>query len=280
MAGRTDAEKGKGKGVAFGKWAKIDKAQRNMFLAVCGASIVLGVTVVSIIYFAKVISFNGKLISEKDKIIKDYTSIQTSLESISQQVEDLKDNENLEVIARTRAADCLTINDKNIDESVATELEVARTCSALRVIPDAIPSSRNIEATLASLNQLLLWSDSNIKIEGISGADVETTDSSDEENEEGEEGGVAGTLQPIGASLSIDDTTERVHRALDTIESSIRNFDITSASITFSGDSAESDSIQLNATFAAYYSDPVNIEKQSKKICADNGSTKCTGKKN
>jgi hypothetical protein len=79
---KGEKAKGRGKGVAFAKWAKIDKAQRNMFLAVCAASIVLGVTVVSIIYFAKVIAFNGKLISEKDKIIKDYKSIQTSLNNI------------------------------------------------------------------------------------------------------------------------------------------------------------------------------------------------------
>jgi hypothetical protein len=100
-----------------------------------------------------------------------------------------------------------------------------------------------------------------------------------DEDEGGDGKSSTNTLQPIGASLSIDDTTERVHRALNTIENSIRNFDIASASISFSGDSTESDSIELHATFSAYYSSPVNIETQSKKICADNGSTECTGKK-
>ena len=279
MAGKTDAAKGKGKGVAFGKWAKIDKAQRNMFLAVCGTSVVLGVTVVSIIYFAKVIAFNGKLIGEKDAIINDYKSIQSSLNTIQADVDALRTNENLEVVGRTRASDCMKLTTKldeeGEDSSEISDIELARICTSLRVIPDAIPSKENVEATLASLNQLLLWSDGAIQIEGISGADNDEGFSF--HNEDGNE--ITTTLKPIGASLSLDDTATRIHKALDTIENSIRNYDISSASITFSGDSTDSDNIELHSTFRAYYSDAVNIEKQSKKICADDTSSKCTGKK-
>ena len=275
MAGKTDAEKGKGKGVAFGKWAKIDKAQRNMFLAVCATSVVLGITIVSIVYFAKVIAFNGKLIGEKDQVIKDYKSIQDSLNNISKEVDDLRNNENLEVVGRTRAADCMKLTSKlDAEKETINDIELARVCTSLRVIPDAIPSKSNLEATLASLNQLLLWSDGAIKIEGISSSDVEGATLYDENGNQ-----VQTTLNPIGASLSIDDTTARVHHALDTIENSIRNYDIASASITFSGDSTDSDSIELHSTFRAYYSSTVNIEKQSKKICADEKSEKCTGRK-
>lgn len=278
MAGKTDAAKGKGKGVAFGKWAKIDKAQRNMFLAVCGTSVILGVTIVSIIYFAKVIAFNGKLIGEKDVVIKDYKSIQESLKKISNDVDAMRTNENLEAVSRTRAADCMKLTtklDEEGEDSIEiSDIELARICTSLRVIPDAIPSKENLEATLASLNQLLLWSDGAIQIEGISGADVDDAILYDENGT-----AVTTTLKPIGASLSIDDTTERVRRALDTIENSIRNYDIASASITFSGDSTTAESIELHSTFRAYYSDAVSIEKQSKKVCADNTSEKCTGKK-
>ena len=275
MAGKTDAAKGKGKGVAFGKWAKIDKAQRNMFLAVCGTSVVLGVTVVSLIYFAKVIAFNGKLIGEKDQVIKDYKSIQESLKKISNDVDALRTNENLEAVSRTRAEDCMKLTTQ-LDEEKDTinDIELARICTSLRVIPDAIPSKENIEATLASLNQLLLWSDGAIQIEGISGADVDDAVLYDENGT-----AVKTTLQSIGASLSLDDTTTRIHMALDTIENSIRNYDIASASITFSGDSTTSESIELHSTFRAYYSNAVNIDKKSKKVCADDTSDKCTGKK-
>ena len=281
MAGKTDAEKGKGKGVAFGKWAKIDKAQRNMFLAVCGTSVVLGVTIVSIIYFAKVIAFNGKLIGEKDVIINDYKSIQSSLNSISTAVDELRSDEKLEVVSRTRASDCMKLTKKldteGEDASGISDIELARICTSLRVIPDAIPSKENVEATLASLNQLLLWSDGAIQIEGISGTD-DTDSSLTLYDDEGKE--VATSLKTVGASLSLEDTAARIHKALDTIEKSIRNYDIASASIAFSsGDSTDAESIELHTTFRAYYSDAVNIEKQSKKVCADDTSDKCTGKK-
>ena len=279
MAGKTDAEKGKGKGVAFGKWAKIDKAQRNMFLAVCAASVLLGVTVVGVIYFSKVIVFNGTLISEKDKIIKDYKSIQESLKNISNQVDDLRNDEKLEVVSRKRANDCLSLSNLlSAEEEKIDDIELARVCTALRVIPDAIPSKENVEATLASLNQLLLWSDGAIRIEGLSGADVENSSSSDSSTDSSTDSGTGSSLQSIGASLLLNDTTARVHKALDTIEKSIRNYDIASASISFSGDSTDSDTIELSATFRAYYSNSVNIEKKTKTVCADKKSTKCTGK--
>lgn len=274
---KSDAEKGKGKGVAFGKWAKIDKAQRNMFLAVCGASIVLGVTCVSVFHFVSVISFNGTLIEEKNKIINDYVTIQKNLKNISDQINQLQNNESLEVVSRTRAADCARyldlLNDENAEEEI-DNIELARICTSLRMIPDAIPSKNNVEATLASLNQLLLWSDGSIQIDGIANTDVDNASFS---NDSGEE--VQNTLMPIGAAVSIDDTTERVHRALDTIENSIRNYDIAAATISFSGDSTSSDSIELNASFRAYYSNPIGISKQTKKICADETSEKCTGRK-
>ena len=281
MAGKSDAAKGRGKGVAFAKWAKIDSAQQKMFLAVCGTSVLLGVTIVSIIYFAKVIAFNGTLIGEKDKIIKDYTSIQKSLQSISSQVNELSNNENLEAVARTRAADCAKYLDLDKSEDEESEdsnkidsIELARVCTSLRVIPDAIPSKKNVEATLASLNQLLLWSDGSIKIDGITGSDVEGGSSIKDSD-----GNVSKSLRSVGATLSLDDTSGKVRNALDTIENSIRNYDIASASISFSGDSTTSETIEFHATFRAYYSDTVNIEKKSKKVCADNTSEKCTGRK-
>ena len=50
-------EKGAGEGGALLKRIKITKAQRTMFIFVCGASIILGVTAVLGIYFTKTIIF-------------------------------------------------------------------------------------------------------------------------------------------------------------------------------------------------------------------------------
>jgi hypothetical protein len=283
MAGKTQAEKGKGKGVAFGKWAKIDKAQRNMFFAVCGASVVLGITIVGIIYFSKVISFNATLIGEKAAIIEDYKDIQNSLVNISNQVNNLAVDDTLEVVGRTRAADCLNRSAKMLTESSSVEdLEVTRTCTALRVIPDAMPSSANTEAMLAGLNQLLLWSNdgNGVLIEGLSGTDTDGVSFVDENGN-----AIKTTMSAMGAAVSIEDDADKVKGALDTIENSIRNYDIAAASIEWSGDNYDDDGvyhpqrISLSASFNAYYSNSVSIEKQKKKVCASKESAKCTGKK-
>lgn len=275
MAGKTDAEKGKGKGVAFAKWAKIDRAQRNMFLAVCGASVVLGVTIVFIIYFIKVISFNATLIREKDSIIADYKDIQKSLDNIAVEVSDLTKNDNLEVVARTRSDDCSKYTEVSLDGSNEDDIEIARTCSSLRVIPDAIPSSENVEATLASLNQLLLWSDNNLEIKGISGTEIVDPGLSSSSEES-----TTSSLSVVGVSLSLDDDATKVRNAMDKIEDSIRNYDIASAQIDFSeDDEAGVSKIKFDATYRAYYSTPVSLDKKKKKVCASKDSEKCTGKK-
>jgi len=266
---------GRGKGVAFAKWAKIDKAQRNMLVAVCIVSVFLGITLVGGIYFAKVIAFNAKVISEKDKIIANYKTIQSSLNSISAQVSEMSQSERLEAVARTRSTDCT----EEIMEGLASEngiedVELARTCTALRVIPDALPSKLNQEATLASLNQLLNWSNGGAGIESISGADVGVAEM---------DGDL--TVSPIGASFSLSDDASNVRKSLDIVERSIRNFDIVSANISWvdtydeKGNSTGKQRIELVGLYRAYYANGVKIEKKSKKICADDTSDKCTGRK-
>jgi len=273
---------GRGKGVAFAKWAKIDKAQRNMLVAVCAASVVLGVTVVGAVYLCRVIAFNHKVIAEKNTIIDNYKKIQTNLESISKRVNELSDNGALEVVARTRSADCAGLSISSLDANSSVEdVELNRTCTALRVIPDALPSQMNDEATLASLNWLLLWSDPSIVIDGISGTDVEGVTLTDKDGSTKE----GSSLKPTGAAVSINDGSAKVHKALDTIENSIRNFDIASATISWAGGTMSErntyipETIELNATYRAYYSDAVKIEKKTKKICADDTSDKCTGRR-
>ena len=266
---------GRGKGVAFAKWAKIDKAQRNMLIAVCIVSVFFGITLVGVIYFSKVIAFNAKVISEKDKIIADYKSIQGSLKVISSKVAEMSQSERLEAVARSRSTDCTEQILKGLANAEDIEdVELARTCTALRVIPDALPSKMNVEATLASMNQLLNWSNGGAGIESISGADVGATALSDDL-----------TVSSVGASISLSDEAKNVRNSLDLIERSIRNFDIVSTNISWvdtydeHGNAKASKKIELVGLYRAYYANGVKIEKKSKKICADDKSEKCTGRR-
>lgn len=289
MAGKTDAEKGKGKGAAFAKWAKIDKAQRNMFIAVCLASIVLGVTAVSIIYFAKVIAFNAKLMDEKSAIIKDLTATQKSLESISDQIDALADNENLEVVARDRSADCETLLKSGVDVTdTSGEIEILRTCSSLRVIPDALPSKQNNEAMLASLNYLLVDS-GKVNLEGLA-LDDEVSNSifyeseSDSDSDSDSDSGDALKLSMTGASVTIDDSEVAIRRALRSIESSVRSYDFVDGTFSWStSDDADSGlpttKLSFTGSFRTYYSGVSDITEGKKKVCADQNSSKCNGGK-
>ena len=305
MAGKkvNNVEKGRGKGVAFSKWAKIDTAQRNMLVAVCVTSIIFGITVVGVIYAIRVMSFNATLIGEKEKIVSNYKDIQSSLDQMSEEVDALKSNENLEVLARTRSADCASITSKDLEKAGISDLELSRTCSALRIIPDALPAGDNLEATLASMNKLLLEGDHNINIESLGASDVEdggyssSSDDYDEEDEEDyadedyddeEEGSVVkkSSLVPVGITFVVSDSTNTIHAALDSIERSVRNYDIASATITFKDASVDEEGtstgpkIELTATYRAYYSKASKFEEKIKKVCADKTSEKCNGNSN
>lgn len=262
------------KGVAFAKRAKIDSEQKGILIAVCLASMVLGITVVGAVYLIKVIQFNAKVISVKDTVISDYTSIQKSLDSINQDVIDLSSNENLESVGRQRSTqNCSGTDAKTwaLSEGYkASEIELARTCSALRVISDTLPSTNNSASTLASLNQLIAWSGTNM--ESLSSSAV--TNSSDYSSIDSE----SSTAHIIAASMVLSDSADKIKGTLAQIESSIRNYDISSAAITWvKHEGTAVQSIELNATYNAYYSDPVSITKKHKLVCADDKNAKCTG---
>lgn len=276
-AGKNPAKaSGNGKGVAIAKRAKIDAAQKNMLVAVCIASIILGITVVGAIYLVKKINFNVLKISENDKVIENFKSSQQQLQNLSAAVSDLASNERLEVVAGERSnTKCSPEMLKNVESEEGYDLEdieIVRTCSALRAIADTLPSTGSSDAANSSLNWLIIHNDKDIMLEGISGSDSVVGGLVDENGEPVE-------LSTIGTNVSIKDDPSKVNRAITAIESSIRNFDIASVSISWSdyerGRSKDSE-IEFNAVFRSYYSGKVEINKQTKVICADEQSEKCS----
>ena len=139
----------------------------------------------------------------------------------------------------------------NSSELVAASQRIKR-CSALRVIPDALPSYKNEEALLASLNKL--FKESDWEPESLSPT-----------------GEIAvsplgnGTLNTISVKLAVEADTRTTMSVLDNIERSIREFDINNATIEWDGDST----LLLSAQATAYFTNQATIRETTKTMKAE-----------
>lgn len=188
-------------------------------------------------------------------------------------LQQLAANEALDSVPRENSNSCINPNtSKNYtykelnklysEARGASELQAAttliRSCSALRVIPDALPAYKNEEALLASLNKLYLTA--NWEPESISSSG--TTEASE----------LADNLNEISVSSKIEADFGTTIKALTNIERSIREFNITNAYIEWSGDSAIS--LQFQAT--AYYMNRSTVVETTSTISPDSATTKTT----
>lgn len=132
--------------------------------------------------------------------------------------------------------------------TIAAATELIQICSALRVVPDALPGFRNEEALLSSLNRIFIMS--NWEPESLSPAG--TYESADFGN----------NLYTIPFQLSVDADTAATMTVLSNIERSIREFNIRRATIEWSGES----SLTLNSELAAYYTLPSAVAEETQTI--------------
>jgi uncharacterized protein YwgA len=257
-----------GKTVAIGKRAKIDSAQRYMLIFVGVASVLLGITVVAVIYFAKTISFNAKLISAKDEIISAYKNTQKNLDQISNKISGLSTNDYLESVGRMRDINvCADYDGQGMDSKYSLKsLPNVRKCSALRVITDALPYTKNPDSALTSFYILLLLADNKgAQVDNISATEFESTDINGEK------------LSTLRISADFRDTTSKVLRSITSIERSIRNFNVTKATLTYgnSEDSANSN-LSLSTSYVVYSADKAGLVNVKKTVCAKATNEKCT----
>lgn len=133
------------------------------------------------------------------------------------------------------------------DEELARASDLIKSCSALRVIPDALPAFKNDEALLSSLNKILImsgWEPKSLSPSegGIGEADSETP--------------------AIALDLSIEANSEITLKVLANIERSIREFNVRRATVEWSGGGA----LDLQAQALAYYVNPSYIKEIQKVI--------------
>lgn len=264
---------------ADSKRAKISKAQQLTILEVLGASLILGTCLVLVNFILKYIEFNTRVITAKGEAIAAYdqtirnigvcadtdnnktlsdrelencqpNAVQLSdvVGSLRYKVyEEMAQNEDLESVARKRNANCYDEDGNRIDFNalyrMATDdserqqlLQATKICSSLRVISDALPAQKNVEALMASLNQLFIvseWEPENIAPRDEAVVDDDIT---------------AAEIIPVTFRVTGNGPT--VIKVINNIDRSIRNFDITSASVEWTNAG-----ISLQARANAFYLD-------------------------
>ena len=284
------------KEIAIGKRAKISEAQQYMSLSVLGASVFLGAAISLTSRFIKQIAFNAEVIAAEDQSIADYSKVirdtgicikpqgdvysdeelskcnPDAIETSqipntlrSNVLEKLAANDALSSVPGTNNENCRNpetdkpftykqLNDAYKNASSTEERRIAfqniKTCSALRVIPDALPSFKNEEALLASLNQLFNmsgWVPQSLSPSGSSQVSK-----------------LAPNLNSFDVSVSVEAGTNITNNVLDNIERSIREFDISNATIEWSNDN-----LSVRARASAYYMNPSTITESTKTISAE-----------
>ena len=256
-------------GASVLKRLKISKAQRTMFIAVCLASIALGVTFVLIIYFGKTIAFQGKLLTQKGYVVDALIEDQSNLSALSGQI--------------TRSAsDC--IGYYNIDmslEGVKTdeEIEKVRKCSSLRVIPDAMPATSDKVSlddidtkTRIQLDLIMDWAGVDLNADSESAISVEATNYSGDYSTV-DTGSILEPYSMLNANVDIKGDLAKMKTFLSTIDKTIRNFDLQRADIEIPN-SSDSEFV-FKGTYFAYYTNPVTLNVQKRRICADAKNKEC-----
>ena len=142
-------------------------------------------------------------------------------------------------------------SDANGSEELQAASQLIKSCSALRVIPDALPAFQNEEALLASLNKLFIIS--NWQPESISPADSV----SDATQIEG--------LNAVQVNLSVTANPSTTMTVLNNIERSIREFNIRNATIGWENNGG----LSLRAQATAYYMDESTVTEKTETIKAE-----------
>ncbi len=142
-------------------------------------------------------------------------------------------------------------DDAKGSEELLAASRLIRSCSALRVIPDALPAFKNEEALLASLNKLFIVSGWEPESLSPSGSTATST--------------LGTNLNNMSLSLSVEANTATTMTVLNNIERSIREFNIERATIEWGGD----DTLVLQAQATAYYMDESSITETTKTIKAE-----------
>lgn len=294
------------KEIAISKRIKITKAQQNILLIVLGASVLLGVSVCLTVRFIRQISFNAQVIMAEDEAIVAYSDVvkntgvckapsgkvysdeeiekcnPSSIETSeipntlrANILENIAASPALNSVPKEISSNCInpttgqnytykeldSIYKKAVGSSELTAAsQLIKSCSALRIIPDALPAFGNEEALLASLNKIFIdsgWQPESLSPSGASNSSQSTN--------------IPAGLGSFSVNLAIGDVnTDSIMRLLTNIERSIREFNISNASITWDANNT----LSFSADATAFYTSPSTVIESEETISPETGPSK------
>jgi hypothetical protein len=219
---------------AMRKRQLISKANRNMFITVAVASVVVGFSVVGSIFLFQKLTFNAKVIGEKRNTVK-------ILKENNQTIEDLE--QKIKVLATNSAL-----------RSVMSDEDG----SALRVVPDALPATNNPTALAASLDKKLL----NVPGLAIESIVIDPSANTTTITDEGATSTSSAAVSEIPVHFTVNGDNSAIENVISNLERSIRTIDILTYQLAYS----DNGRLTLTVSARAFYTNEVRPELTKKEV--------------
>lgn len=222
-------------GTALRKRAQIAVANRTMFLWVAGVSVLLGFSLVAILFLSQMAIFNEKVLSEKGKTVKTLKANIATVKDLEKEVKKLDANQAL-------------LNSKAKEDD-----------QAVQVILDALPSDANSLALGASLQTVLLANISglivqSLQVKPVAGAETLSSGGLVVDGSETFSGEIA-------FSFSVEGDEDALRQTLVNLEKSIRTINVTSLKIESHGETR-----LLTVQGKAFYEPAIRVELKEKTV--------------
>lgn len=226
------------KAVGLRKRQQITKANQMMFLWIAGVSVVVGFSLVLMIFLVQKIWFGEKVIAEKQNTV-------SILEKNVRIAPDLKNN--VRVLGTNENLKSTRLNDSD---------------SALQSVLDALPADANSTAMASSLQTKLLNGVPGVTIESLRVDPVSGVETTGESTDM--ESGSSASAGTIGFSYSVSTPAinqEGLRQILLRMEKSIRPFTINKLSVESQGNR-----VVMNVTGVGYYEQAQEITLKDKVV--------------
>lgn len=217
------------------KRQQISRANRTMLLWIAGVSVIVGVSIVLIVFLAQKIWFGEKVLGEKNKTV---SVLEKNLKAIDGE-DGLRNN----------------IQQRNTDKNLMA-VRLNENDPPLQSILDALPATPNSTALASSLQIKLLSGIPGVAIETIS---VDSADQNDAQATAGNTGS-----DQIGFTFSVSTDASNyaaLKQVLERLEKSIRPFTVTSLNVEVQGSK-----VIMTVSGVSYYSLAKTVELQTKVV--------------